>query len=123
MNLSFVLVMSSLFSISYCSKTNNNASNSSSEQRPTDDASSNPADDAPLKFTDVASIVQESCATAGCHNGAEMFSLATREDFFRRKPRPLNAILRGSMPKDNPDFSQAAEGKLLIQWLNTSQEQ
>lgn len=38
-----------------------------------------------FKFPDVQAIVLSNCATSGCHDGQSMFSLATREDFYRRK--------------------------------------
>lgn len=76
-----------------------------------------------LKFSDVKKIALTNCATSGCHDGQVMFSLSTREDFYRRKPRPLNAIQRGSMPKDNPGFGDSSDGRLLVEWLSGSQEE
>jgi hypothetical protein len=75
-----------------------------------------------LTFADVEPIVSANCATSGCHDGVEMFSLKTREDFFKRKPRPMNAINRGSMPKDNPDFKDSDDGKKLLEWLMGNQD-
>ena len=77
----------------------------------------------PVKFVDVADIAVANCAKSGCHDGAEAFSLRTREDFFKRKPRPLNAIKRGSMPEDNPDFRDTEDGKKLLLWLMGDQTQ
>lgn len=72
----------------------------------------------PLKFSDVESIVIANCAKSGCHDGASgLVSLRTREDFVKMRSRPLNALKRGSMPADNPDFRDTEDGKKLIQYL------
>jgi hypothetical protein len=76
-----------------------------------------------INFEDVRPIVATSCGQADCHDGVQMFALREREDFFKRKPRPLNAIMRGSMPKGDSGFRETTEGQLLIQWLQTNQEQ
>jgi hypothetical protein len=70
-----------------------------------------------LKFADVESIALTNCAKSGCHDGERKFSLKTREDFFNRIPRPLNAINRGTMPDGNPDFRFTEDGKKLVEWL------
>jgi len=75
-----------------------------------------------LRFEDVRAIAFANCATSGCHDGGKHFSLRTREDFFSRKPRPLNAMLRRSMPKNNPDFIDSPDGAMLAAWLQGSQE-
>ena len=74
-----------------------------------------------VTFKDIAPIVAKSCG--GCHDGTAHFSLLTREDFVAVKPTPLDEIMAGSMPRRNPGWKDTDEGKLVIQWLQGSQEE
>lgn len=74
-----------------------------------------------LTFADIAPIVMTACG--GCHDGGRLVKLQTREDFYDMKPAPLEEILAGSMPRRNPNWKDSDDGKLVIQWLQGTQEQ
>ncbi len=78
---------------------------------------------AQLVYTDVKNIVDDNCVVCHAADGpVSVLPFESLTEIKGKQDRMKRAVANGDMPMGNPDFSDSAEGKKLLDWLTNGKD-